>query len=312
MLSEPKREKEMSKPLKPTEVDVSKIHIDPLKKKTYKNGTETKQCRIAYDFGNGVKKELNVRTPIATVPYGLSIAKENEGEAPRKFKKYSLDFEVVGTPELDTFRKKMEQFDDKNIDFITANAKEWWGKAPSGKPWDRDMIQNMSYGSLIKKTPEEKGDFPERFKLKLPFYEGMPRFIVYDQNNKKINWVTLQKEGEPPILDWSWAQRNMRIESIMECEALWEVNKKVYCTFKALQVKVYPPTGLKENEFADDDSPADVSIPSVVSVTASISKIKVEDDEEEEEGEAEAEETEEAEEAEAEAEEDGEAEAEEE
>jgi hypothetical protein len=287
----------MSKPLKPVDVDVSKIHIDPLKKKTYKNGQETKQCRIAYDFGAGVKKELNVRTPLATVPYGLSIAKENEGEAPRKFKKYSLDFEVVGTPELDSFRNKMKDFDNKNIDFITANALAWWGKTQSGKPWTRDTVQDTVYGSLIKKTDEEKGDFPERFKLKLPFYEGMPRFVVYDQYNKKINWVTLQREGEPPILDWSWAQRNMRIEAIAECEALWEVNKKVYCTFKALQVKVYPPTGLKENEFADDDSPVEssvASVPSVSSVTEKLSKVKVEDDDEdadeaEEAGEEEAE-----------------------
>jgi len=283
--------------MKPANLDVAKINIDPLKEKTYKNGQKTKQCRITYDFGAGVKKEFNVRTPLATVPYGLSIAKENEGEAPRKFKKYSLDFEVVGTPELDAFRMKIQDFDEKNIDFVTANAKDWWGKAPSGKPWDRDMIQNLCYGSMLKKTPEDKGDYPERFKLKLPFYEGMPKFALYDENNKPVQWVTPGREGEPPTLDWSWAQRNMRIESIMECEALWEVNKKVYCTFKAVQIKIYPPTGLKANEFAEDDddesTPAPVTAPSVSSITNEVSKIKVEDDDDEEaEGEAEGETTE--------------------
>jgi hypothetical protein len=285
----------MSKPMKPANLDVAKINIDPLKKKTYKNGQETKQCRITYDFGAGIKKEFNVRTPQATVPYGLSIAKENEGEAPRKFKKYSLDFEVVGTPELDAFRKKIQEFDEKNIDFITANATAWWGKTQSGKPWTRDTVQDTVYGSMLKKTPEEKGDYPERFKLKLPFYEGVPKFALYDQNNKPINWVTPGREGEPPTLDWSWAQRNMRIEAIMECEALWEVNKKVYCTFKAVQVKVYPPSGLRANEFAeddDDDSPPAPVTSSVDSVTAGVAKIQVEDDEEEEEAEGEAEEAE--------------------
>ncbi len=277
-------------------LDIAKINIDPLKDKTYKNGQKTKQCRITYDFGSGVKKEFNVRTPLATVPYGLSIAKENEGEAPRKFKKYSLDFEVVGTPELDVFRKKIQEFDEKNIDFITSNAKEWWGKAPSGKPWDRDMIQNLCYGSMLKKTPEEKGDYPERFKLKLPFYEGIPKFTLYDENNKDVKWVTNGKEGEPPTLDWSWAQRNMRIEAIMECEALWEVNKKVYCTFKAIQVKIYPPTGLRANEFAEDDNDNDNGNSTSLSAsTVTGVKVKVEDDDEEEETE-EAEEAEEEEE----------------
>lgn len=281
----------MSKPMKPVNIDVDKINIDPLKEKTYKNGQKTKQCRITYMFESGLKKEFNVRTPLATVPYGLSIAKENEGEAPRKFKKYSLDFEVVGTPELDIFRTKIQQFDERNIDFVTTNAKDWWGKAPSGKPWDRDMIQNLCYGSMLKKTSEDKGDYPERFKLKLPFYEGMPKFALYDQNNKQIKWVTDGKEGEPPVLDWSWAQRNMRIEAIMECEALWEVNKKVYCTFKAVQIKAYPPAGLKANEFAEDDGNEDeiksthtsptVTTPSVDVITNNVSKIKVEDDEEE-------------------------------
>ena len=284
--AKPDEKNAQSVTLKPAEIDVSKIHIDPLKKKTYKNGQETKQCRIAYDFGN-VKKELYVRTPLATVPYGLSIAKENENEAPRKFKKYSLDFEVAGTPALDTFRNKMIEFDSKNIDFITTNALSWWGKAQSGKPWSRDTIQDSCYGSLLKKTDEEKGDFPERFKLKLPFYEGMPRFKVFDHNNRKINWVTLQGEGEPPLLDWSWAQRNMRIETIAECEALWEVNKKVYCTFKASQIKVYPPTGLRENEFADDDEEdSNTSANSdnkvvVDKVAENLSKITVEDDDDE-------------------------------
>ena len=275
----------MSKPLKAPQIDVSKIYIDPLKKKTYKNGQETKQCRITYDFGNGVKKELNVRTPKATVPYGLSIAKENEGEAPRKFKKYSLDFEVVGTPELNQFKQKIQEFDEKNVDFITTNAGTWWGKTPSGKPWNRDTVQDSCYGSLLKKTPEDKGEYAERFKVKLPFFEGMPRFKLFDQNNKPISWVKNGREGEPPELDWSWAQRNMQIESVVECEALWEVNKKVYCTFKAVQIKVYPPSGLKENEFADEEStPSEqvTGIATVDSIADNLVKIKVEDDDEEE------------------------------
>jgi hypothetical protein len=298
----------MSKPMKPVSVDISKINIDPLKKNTYKNGLETKQCRITYDFGSGIKKELNIRTPLATVPYGLTIAKENEGEAPRKFKKYSLDFEVVGTSDLDDFRAKIQELDDKNIDFITANAGSWWGKTPSGKPWNRDIVQDSCYGSLIKKTSEDKGTFPDRFKLKLPFYEGMPRFTVYDQDNKKINWITNVKEGESPTLDWSWAQKNMRVEAIIQCEALWEVNKKVYCTFKALQIKVYPPSGLKECEFDNDDSEpsfndvttkvANVSVSVSVPVTENTDAIKVEDDDEDDaevEGEEEEEEEEDAE-----------------
>lgn len=256
-----------SKPMKPVDIDLSKINIDKLKVKKYQNGQETKQCRITYDFGNSNKKEFYVLTPLATVPFGLTIAKENEGEAPRKFKKYSLDFNVSGTPELDEFRQLIEKFDNKNIDYILSQSAAWWGKSASGKPYSRDTIADACYGSMIKRTPEEKGDYPDRFKMKLPFYEGMPRFKVYDAQNKEIKWVKQSVEGEPPELDWSWAQQNMQIEAIMECEALWEVNKKVYCTFKAKQIRVYPPVTLQECAFGDP----------IETVTKSVAKLSTND-----------------------------------
>ena len=52
----------------------------------------------------------------------------------------------------------------------------------------------------------------------------------------------------------------------MECEALWEVNKKVYCTFKAVQIRVHPPVSLPECAFDDDTE-----------VSASVSKMSVQD-----------------------------------
>ena len=243
----------MSKPLKAEQIDISKVCIDKLKVKKYeKTGLETKHCRMTYSF-DGNKKELFVKVPLTVVPFGRTVAKEYENEAPRKFKKYSLDFNVSGTPELEVFASKIEELDNKNIDFILSQCQSWWGKTPSGKPWNRDIIQDSSYTSLIKKTPEEKGDYPARFKMKLPFYDGVPRFKVYDANNNKINWVKEGKNGEDTELDWSWAQPNMKIEAIMVAEGLWEVNKKVFCTFRAEQIRVHPPDTLKECAFDDDE-----------------------------------------------------------
>ena len=122
----------MSKILRPVDIDVSKIHIDKLKEKKNASGV-TKQCKITYDYdGSGVKKPLTVRVPLTTVPFGLTIGpKVKEGEPEPKFKKYSLDFNVVGTADLDGFRKKMEQIDNRNIDCIFAQVRDnpatWWG-----------------------------------------------------------------------------------------------------------------------------------------------------------------------------------------
>jgi hypothetical protein len=136
--------------------------------------------------------------------------------------------------------------------------------------------------------------------MKLPFYNGEPRFKVYDQNNKKILIGTSthgDKEGDFEDNAKNWAQPGMQIEAVMELEALWEVNKNVYCTAKAVQIRVHPPASLPECAFDDPVSVVPSTVVSVsaakneddddddeaaAEVTEAVSKIKVEDDDEEE------------------------------
>jgi hypothetical protein len=278
--------------LNPAEIDVNKILISKLKTKKYESGQETKQCRVTYDHKTGID-DLAVRVPRATVPFGLTLAKEKEGETPLKYKKYSLEFNISGSPEMDEFGKFVDDFDNKNIDFILKESLTWWKKS-----YSRDTIADACYGSMKKRTPEEKGDYPDRFKMKLPFNKGLPDFKVYDKFNKPIKWVKKGKNGEPPELDWSWIQPKMQIDAIMECEALWEVNKKVYCTFKAVQIRVHPRSSIPDCDFpgdvpGDGDAPENnedeeetkQSVPKLAAPSDDeeevVSKSKVEDDEDE-------------------------------
>lgn len=261
-----------SKPLKPASIDLTKIAHDKLKVKKYKNGQESKQVRMTYD-----KTEFRIQTPIAKVPFGLTVGEEldNEGKPikdSKKPKKYSLDFNIGGTPQLEEFKEIMKKLDHKNIEHIVSQSQEWWGKK-----FTTEMITELCYGSLIK--ADKKGDYPDRFKVKLPFFEGVPRFKVYDEHNKIVEWCKIE-EGKAPVIDWSWAKNHMQIEAIIECEGLWEVNKKVYCTFKALQIRVRQPEELPECAF--DDIPAVVDELNNLNVDSNSIKVVDEDVDDEE------------------------------
>jgi hypothetical protein len=265
----------MSKPLKPGQIDVSKIAHDKLKLKKYKNGQESKQVRMTYD-----KKEFRIQTPLAKVPFGLTTGEEldNEGKPVKnsiKPKKYSLDLQFDAGTKLGEFKEAMKNVDNLNIQHILGQSKEWWGKQ-----FTKDAVEDVCYGSLIK--ADKKGEYPDRFKIKLPFYDGAPRFKVYNNRNEEIQWCTLE-EGKPPVLDWSWAQPYMQVEAIVECEGLWEVNKKVFCTFKAIQLRITPPEGLPDCAFVDDAAPASESMPKQDDVKVEDDDDEEEDDEEEEE-----------------------------
>lgn len=226
----------MSKPVKVANVNVSQIHHEKLKiKKNDKTKKETKQCRINYD-----NNDFRVIIPKCKLPFGLTVGQDNEGEAPSSYKKYSFEVNIED-PE---FKKILEQIDEKNVNYISECSKDWWGK-----PYTPDAVRDHTYSSLIKK--DKKGEYPDRFKFKLPFYNGEPKFTVFNQNKEKVNIYKKNSNGEVEM-DWSWVQKQMHLEAVLECEGLWVVNKNVYCTWKLVQLKIYPIESNDVNYFEDD------------------------------------------------------------
>jgi hypothetical protein len=256
----------MSKPVKVTSIDLANVGHEPLKVR--KN--DSKNCRMTYN-----RAELRMQTPKAKVPFGLTTSKDDPNN-PQAYKKYTLEINIGGTPELDTLKNVVTELDEMNVAFIAESSEAWWGKK-----FTPDSIADLCYGSMVK--PDKKGEYPDRWKIKLPFYNGIPKFKVYDQNNKAIHFCTMVqkvdettgKTVEAAELDWSWAQQQMQIEAICECEGLWVVDRKVYCTWKALQLRVFAPEALPECAFDDGDVAMDETAveedEEVVAVTEGVS-----------------------------------------
>ncbi len=138
--------------MNPDDIEVAKINIDKLKSKKYKSQQDNKQCKITYGID---RKPLIIRTPLTIVPTGLIDGSFG------KNKKYSFEINISGSPELDTFRNKLNEIDNKNIEFIQSQSKEWWGKSMTRKY----IEENCIYTSIVK----HKEDHPDKFKIRLPF-----------------------------------------------------------------------------------------------------------------------------------------------
>lgn len=223
------------RPLIAPEINSSLICVDPMKRKPIKNtaGKEigsSKSCKVFYKYGTG-KSPLMIRTPIANVPYGVSINDTND------IIKYSFEIDVSGSEDLDEFKKKMKELDDLNVNYIIEHSDGVDGLfGKSNKKMTEEDVRTFSYTSVIKVSENE--NYSDRMKLKLPFFKGIPNFTVYDQDNNKIELYTKNEDGSIE-LNWEWAGPRMKLEAIIECDALWIIDKKVYCTFKIIQLKSY-------------------------------------------------------------------------
>jgi hypothetical protein len=232
------------KPIRIEDIDVSKIIVNAPFEKTYKqSGNKSKTCNITYDHGNGIIGKCIIKTPIGVAPFGISVGKEKEGEAPSKYKKYTID---INLQKDSVVYNKFREIDNKIIDSLHEKSELWWGKKVS-----KETIAEAIYNPLIKTS---NNNYPDKYRVKCPFYKGRPQFKLFDNFNKPIQWVKETGEDRDPELDWTIAGNPGEAECIYELESLMDVNKKIYSSQKAMQIRLHPPASLPDCAFDDDDS----------------------------------------------------------
>lgn len=258
--------------------DIQKLHIGKLKTKKGKNGgAESKQCKISYELPLPLgKSEFIFKVPKSKVVFDITKTYDSGDKKSGEYKKYTVDIQLEGSDELLQFGKFLSAFDEKNVAYITKSSAEWWGEE-----CDEKTVRRMSYGTIVKKTPASKGEYPDRFRFKLPFKKGRPDFKLFDENNDPIVWITETDDLDNPELDWSWTKGGIYVESLLQCEAIWVVGTKVYCTFKALQVRVSKSVPLPDNAFDDDDDEVEEAVVGVKKLT-----VKTEDQSDSDAGDA--------------------------
>jgi len=226
----------MSSVMRASKFNVGMITHDKIKPKG-----KGKMVKMTVDGGGLICLQL----PISKVPFGLSTYEDEKSG----IKKYSLEVSLGGSPELEAFHDLLADIDELNVDKIVSNAEAWIGEKKT-----KAVVEGALYGSLMK--PDKKGESPSRFKMKLPVWEGKPMFTVYGNDKQQIK--TYDLVDGVPVLNWDWAQNGMEAKVIVECEGLWVVNKNIYCTWRAVSIKVTKKSNrITEYSFEDDDDEVD-------------------------------------------------------
>ena len=179
-----------------------------------------KHIPVYYD-GN----QFMVQTPKMRTPYGV-----NRWENPGGDFKLSIDMSFGNfgdDPKLNAFHKMMSELNTAFVREALDNSNAWFKKKFSSI----DVIDAL-YTSLIKvskdKVTHEPSDiYPPTFKLSLLQRNGADTFTVYDAAKEKTELSQVEMKGADLL-------------AIIQCNGIWIAGGKFGCTWRAVQMKVFP------------------------------------------------------------------------
>ena len=252
-------------PVFPSEVVFNKISFE---KNTKKDGP--KNYKVKYD-GHA----FDIVTGTMSVPFGITdntlFNKEGKSDYVVKYQMYlSLD---ISNEKIKQFRNFLEKLDEINYKFISDNSVDMFGQSMTVDEVKKFKKCSLITVSVDKETKQKSVKYSDRFRVKLPFYNGEPKFQVFNKDGTEI--VFFNKEtGE---IDWSWAQKQMKIDPIMQSEGVLVLpTGGVFTKWKliALRIVEYNNNTVSTDAFRDDP---------VEQATNQISEMTVGEEEQDEE-----------------------------
>lgn len=185
--------------------------------KTLQSGA--KQAYLNY---NG--ERLVMQTAVAmSLPFGLNTFQGQNGA------EYSVDLSFRGQdnrPELQEFKRVLEQMDELMIQEGVKNSKTWF-KADLGK----DVIKAF-YTPSLKYSRDKEGNvlsYPPNIKVKLPKRNGDFDTKFYDLNGTPYKGV--------PVEDL--LVKGVQVTAIIECGGVWFAGSKFGLTWRAKQIAIH-------------------------------------------------------------------------
>ena len=169
-------------------------------------------------------ERLVLQTAVAmSSPFGLNSFQSQNGV------EYSVDLSFRGQdnrPELQEFKKVLEQMDALMIEEGVKNSKAWF-KADLNK----EVIKAF-YTPSLKISKDKEGNalsYPPNIKVKLPKRNGEWDTKFYDLNGTPYKGV--------PVEDL--IVKGTQITAIMECGGVWFAGSKFGLTWRAKQIAIH-------------------------------------------------------------------------
>ncbi len=224
-------------------------------------------------------QKLAVQTPRMNVAFNMKP--NTMGEYP----KYSVELSFQGMESdesLQKFHDNIEAMDNYMIDAGVKNSMAWFKQ----KKVSRDVIE-AKYSTMIKTpTDKETGEvltqYPQRLRLKVPFYDGKFGCEVYGKDGNKM---------EDPMEEI--LVRGTRVKAIIECVGLWISASSYMCQWKVVRMEAdvqkiqRGPAFLPDTDDENDEeaAPGDSSTPVPAPAPAPAVENDDSEDEDEEDGE---------------------------
>ena len=210
-------------PLLPSEVEFDKIGYTDLKQMG--NGP-AKTCYVNYVDGG----KLLVELPWMTTYDGIRQPPpeyRDEGAPP----KYSIDFSLKGyrgenleVKELSDF---LEGFQNKLIQDSCVNSMQWHKKTKMTPEVAEAILTPLLKISTDKNTGEVLDQYPPKFKIKVPFWEGEWKCDVFKSGNRNPIEGDLSEQ----------VCGRMDARAIVACSGLWFAGGKFGVSWKLVQME---------------------------------------------------------------------------
>jgi hypothetical protein len=214
------------------------------------------------------RKNFRMQLPRMHAPFGVSeFTDQNTGKS-----KYYLNLSFSKGQDMNgilkMFHEKLGEWDEKVVDDASNNTVAWF-KKPANKLTKKAVQKN--YTSMLsrykdKQTLEYTGEYPDKVKLKMPFFNDEFSVEVYDENANRVgvDYIT----------------PNCEIIAVIKSSSLWISSDKFGVSLSAGVLQVFPPSKLTGYSFLPDLEPQATEQQAEESPAAEVEESPVEEEEE--------------------------------
>ena len=245
------------KPMKPREVNLSKVTFSELKKL----GDHANVVYMNYN-----NNQFYIKTPELVLPFdsGTMFADQKNEKNGKYSIRVSLDnYKTEGHPDND-FYKMLTKMDANILAEGKKNAFPWFKKKSISDELIKEIYNPMVKFSTDRETGETTDKYPPTFTFKIMQKDEKILCKCYDGNSSvKDDELNLnnKEEDDYKTLE-SLLKKKSKVKMLLKCNGVWVVGGKFGCTWRADQIMITPAPGFDDCAFleeSDDDVSEEVS-----------------------------------------------------
>lgn len=189
-------------------------------------------------YNKNAKSGLRISTPLMLTWGASDFVDEKTGKGNGKYE-MSLQFPngEYQTEETNAFLRTMMNFEAKIKSDALVNSKDWFGKVHKNSE-----VVDALYSPMLKYTKDKGTGEPDltkspMLKVKIPFYEGVWKCEIYDEEGEPL-FPTMINSNKTPL---DFILKGISVAVIMQCGGIWFANGKFGVTWKLIQAVVQKP-----------------------------------------------------------------------